>query len=101
MLLEVAAVVGDAVRVLEAPQEPDLLEDVLPLLQRLLPAVGHLLDGHHLCGDIVPGVVDGAEGPMADLAKVVEQLVRVLALEQLRHVGVLQAARPGSKNGNR
>jgi hypothetical protein len=46
---------------------------------------------------LIPGIVDCAEGPVADLPEVVEQLLRVLALEQLRHVRVLQAARPGTK----
>ena len=61
MFFEIASLVANAVGVLEPPEEPYLLEDVLPLLQALLPPVGHLLDGHHLSRDIVPGVVDGAE----------------------------------------
>ena len=84
----------DAVGVLEPPEEADLLEDVLPLLERLLPAVRHLLDGDHLVRDVVAGVVDGAEAAVTDLAEVIEEPVGVLALEELGHVGVLEAARP-------
>ena len=47
-LFQVAAVVGDTVGMLEAGEEADLLENVLPFLHRLLPVVGHLLDGHNL-----------------------------------------------------
>jgi hypothetical protein len=67
LLLQVAAVVLDTVRVVQPVQEPDLLQDVLPLLQALLPVVGHLLDRHHLVLDIVPGVVDRPEAAMPDL----------------------------------
>ena len=85
----------DTVGVGQTGQEPDLLEDVLPLLQRLLAAVGHLLDGHNLVGDILPGVVHGAEGPVADLPEIIEDLVRVLSLEQLGDLGVLERPWPG------
>ena len=94
MLLEIASLVADAVGVLEPPQEPDLLEDVLPLFERLLPAVRHLLDGDHLVRDVVAGIVHGAEAAVTDLPEVIEQPVGVLALKELRHVRVFQAARP-------
>ncbi len=93
MLLEIAALVADAVRMLQPAEKSDLLEDVLPLLERLLAPVAHLLDGHHLGGDVVAGVVDGSEAAVANLAEVVEQLVRVLALKELSDVRVLQAPR--------
>ena len=71
LLLQVASVVLDTVGVLQPGQKPNngrrlklrirgrfdppyLLEYVLPLLQGLLPVVGHLLDGHHLVRDVVP-----------------------------------------------
>ena len=80
----------------ESGQKPDLLQDVLPLLQRLLPPVGHLLDGHHLVSHILPGVVHGAEGPVANLPEIIKDLVRVLSLEQLGDLGVLEGPGPGS-----
>jgi hypothetical protein len=89
-------VVLDAIGMLEAGEEPNFFEDVLPLLQALLPVVGHLLDGHHLTGDVVSGIVDGTETAVSYLPQVIEYFVRILPLEQLRHLWVLQGARPGS-----
>ena len=96
MLLHVAPLVGDAVGMVEPPQKANFLENVLPLLQRLLSPERHLFDGDHLRCDIVPGVVDGAEAAVADFAEVVKKAVRILALKQLGHIGVLEASR--SKN---
>ena len=97
MLLEVTPLVANAVGVLEPAEEAYLLENVLPLLEALLSAVGHLLDGDHLRGDIVAGVVDGPEGAVPDLPEVVKELVGVLGLKQQGHVGILQA--PGPTHG--
>lgn len=82
---------------LKPPKESDFLEDVLPLFEALLPAVGHLLDGHHFRGDIVPGVVDGPEGAVPDLAEVIEQLIGILGFKEQRDIRILQAARPERK----
>ena len=97
MLLQVASVIRDTIRMFESPQKSNFLQNILPLFQGLLPAVRHLLDGHDLRGDVVPGIVDSAEGAMADLSKIVKELLRIFALEQFRHVRVLQAARPKLK----
>ena len=97
LFLQITPVVLDTVGVGQTCEEPDLLQDVLPLLQGLLPAVGHLLDGHHLVGDVLPGVVDGPEGPVANLPEVIEYLIRVFSLKQLGDLGVLEG--PGSGCG--
>lgn len=81
MFLEVASLVIDAIWVFKSSKEADLFENVLPFLQRLLAPVGHLLDGHHLACDVVAGVVNRAEAAMADLTKVIEELVGIFALE--------------------
>ena len=54
LLLEVAAVVLNAVGMVQPIQETNLLQDILPFLQALLSIVGHLLDCHHFIFDIVP-----------------------------------------------
>ena len=54
LLLEVAAMVLDAVGMVESIQETDFLQDILPFLQALLSVVRHLFDRHHLPFDIVP-----------------------------------------------
>ena len=71
----------DAIGMFQLGQKPNLLEDILPFLEALLAPVGHLFDGHALVGDIVAGVVDGAEAAVPDLAKIIEKLVRILTLE--------------------
>ena len=45
----------------------------------------------------LPSIVDRPEAAVTYLPEVVEDLVRVLALEQLRHVGVLQGPGPGDR----
>ena len=94
LFLQITAVVLYTVRVSQSGEEPNLFQDILPLLQRLLPAVGHLLDGHHLMSDVLPSVVHSSEGSMADLSEIIKYLVRVLSLKQLRDLGVLEG--PGS-----
>lgn len=74
---------------------PDLLQDVLPLLQALFAHIGHLLDGHDLAREIASRIVDGAEGAMANLAEILEYLLWVVLVEELRYLRVLQAPRPG------
>ena len=59
LLLEVAAMVLDAVGMVQPIQETNLLQDILPFLQALLSVVGHLLDRHHLSFDIVPKISFG------------------------------------------
>lgn len=100
MFLQVAALIANAIRVLKSSEESDLFEDVLPLLQALLPAIGHLLDGHHFGRDIIPRIIDGAEAAVTNLAQIIEQLVRILALKQQRHIRVSQTARPEKNNRN-
>ena len=89
MFFKITSVVVDAIRMFKSSQKANFFENVLPLFQRLFPAVGHLLDGHDLGRDIVARIVDRAKGPVSDLAEVVEQLVRVFAFEQLRHIRIL------------
>ena len=48
----------------------------------LLAIIGHLFDGHHLVGRVLPGVVHGPEGSMTDLPEVIKDLVRILPLKQ-------------------
>jgi hypothetical protein len=44
---------------------------------------------------IWPGIVDSTEAPVADLAEIVEDFVRILALKELRHVRILEGAGSG------
>ena len=50
----------DTIWVVQPVQEPDLFQDVLPLLKTLLPIIGHLLDGHHL-ERVLAGAAAGVE----------------------------------------
>ena len=56
LLLEVAAMVLNAVGMVQPVQETNLLQDILPFLQALLSVVRHLLDRHHLPFNIVPEI---------------------------------------------
>jgi len=94
VLLEVTSLIPDAIGMAQPAQKTNLFKDVLPLFQRLLAGVTHLFDGHHLCGDIVSGVVYGAETAVADLAQVIEESLGVLAFKELGHLRVLETPRP-------
>lgn len=115
---QIAALVLDRIRVLQLAQEPslqgdrwrlsitersfnlqlshspDLLEDVVPLLETLLAQVAHLLDGHYLPGQVAARVVHGAEAAVPDFTQVIEDLLGVVLVEQVRNLGVLERAGP-------
>lgn len=94
MFFEVASVIIDAIWMFEFAKEANFFEDVLPLFQRLLAAIGHLFDGHDLHGDIISCIINGTETSMANFPQIVKQFLRIFTLKKLRYLGILQTARP-------
>ena len=43
---------------------------------------------------ILPGVVNCSEAPMSDFPEVIKYFVWIIAFEELRHIGVLEAPGP-------
>ena len=94
MFFEVASVVIDAIRMFEFTKETYFFEYVLPFLQGLFTAIGHLFDGHDLTGDVIACIVNGPKAAMPNFAEIVKQLIRVLRFKKRRHIWVFEAARP-------
>lgn len=93
VLVQVAALVLDRVGMIELAQKADLLEDVLPLLHALLAQIRHLLDGDDLTREVAARIVNGAERPVPDFTQIIEDLVRVMFVEELGDFRVFEAAR--------
>ena len=91
---EVASLILNGIGMLELSEEAYLLEYVLPLLHCLLAQIGHLFDGDDLLAEQTSGVVDSAEAAMADLSQILEDLLRVVLLEELGGIRVLEAPGP-------
>lgn len=98
IVTQVATLVLYGIGVLQLSQEPDLLEDVLPLLQTLLAQVAHLLDGDNLLGEQTSGVVDGPETAVADLTQVLENLLGIMLVEQVCDLRISKTPRPGHRS---
>lgn len=94
VLVQVASLVLDRVGMVQLPQEANLLQDILPLFHALFAHVGHLLDRDNLAREIAFCVVDRTERSMANFAQIFEYLLRVMLIEQLGYLGILQASRP-------
>lgn len=118
MLAQVTALVFDGVGMFQLPKEPkgdvdiydltieftrihftwlhlpNLLEDVVPLLQALLAQVAHLLNGHNLPREVTSCIIHGTKASMADLPEVVKDLLRVMLVEQVRNLRVLERTGP-------
>ena len=46
---------------------------------------------------ILPGVVNCSEAPMSNFPEVIKDFVWIIAFEELRHIGVLEAPGPEKK----
>lgn len=73
---------------------PNFFEDVLPLLKALLSAVRHFLDSNNLPGEKTSGVVDGTERTMSNLPEVFEYLFRIMLVEKISYLRILERAGP-------
>ena len=99
VFFEVASVVIDAIRMFEFTKETYFFEYVLPFLQGLFTAIGHLFDGHDLVGDVIACIVNGSEAAMPNFTEIVEQLFGILGLEKRCYIWVFEAARPRKNKG--
>ena len=68
MLFQVTAFVLDGIRMIKKSEEANFLNDVLPFVHGLFARIGHLLDGDHLLGLLIPGKVHSSEASMANLS---------------------------------
>jgi hypothetical protein len=93
VLVQIAALVFDGVRVVELAEEADFLQDVLPFLQALLAQVRHFLDGDDLAREITARIVDRTERTVTDFAQIIENLVRIVFVEELGDFRVLETSR--------
>ena len=78
----------------ELAKKADFFKNVLPLLGALFAQVGHLLDCHHLLRQQTSRVINCAEAAVTDLPQVLENLLRIIFVEELRYFRILQTARP-------
>lgn len=92
-----ATLIFNCIGVVQLSQESDFFQDILPLLQTLLPKVGHLFDGNNFLGNQATCIVHGSKTSMSNLTQILKSLLRIIFVKKLSYLWVLQATRSVNK----